>query len=332
MAWLCYVLCLVFHVEHYASFMLGARSVTTATRCRIAGDVDYLSRVQLEEVSTSLKQHHPRLAVELFADENDSPISDDVPLNSPTRIATLMRRLLSGKFDALVLNASHLPARLPDGLTIGAITGRLTPFDVLISSSDCIFDELVEGAAVIANEVRREAQLLYYRSDLKMIRAKGSIDSIIQKVKSAKVDAAILAASDVERLQKQDHVADFLNCSICIPAAGQGSLAVLVRSDDDQAKKSIRAINDAASYSEITAEWAFLDFLGVRDDAPVGVLGSVEGNKLELEGMVALPDGRERIREVVRGSVGHEADLGEKLAGEILQAGGKALLQELNLR
>ena len=306
--------------------------MTTITRCRIAGDLDYLSKVQLEEVSRTLKQHHPKLAVELVNNEDEDALAnhDHLP-NSPARIAFMMNQLIGAKFDALVLNAAHLPAKLPNGLTIGAITSRLTPYDVLISSGDCILDELPESASVIANDVRREAQLLYYRTDLKMVRSKGSIDSIIQKVKNAKVDAAVLAAGDVERLHKQDHVADFLNCSICIPAAGQGSLAVLVRSDDEQAKKSTRAINDPASYSEITAEWAFLDFLGVREDAPVGVLGSIEGNKLELEGMVALPDGRERIREVLKGSVGHEAELGEKLAEEILGAGGKALLQELNL-
>jgi hydroxymethylbilane synthase len=306
--------------------------VTTATRCRIASDLDYLSKIQLEEVSRTLKEQHPKLAVELVEDGigDTAGNTDDLP-NSPARIAFLMNQLLGGKFDALVLNAAHLPTKLPDGLAIGAITNRLTPYDVLISTNDCILDELPESATVIANDVRREAQLLYYRSDLKMVRAKGSIDSLIQKVKNGKVDAAVLAAGDVERLQKQDYVADFLNCSICIPAAGQGSLAVQVRSDDEQAKKSIRAISDRASFAEITAEWAFLDFLGIHVDAPVGVLGSIEGNKLELEGMVALPDGRERIREIVKGSVGHEVELGERLAMEILEAGGKTMLQELNL-
>jgi hydroxymethylbilane synthase len=306
--------------------------VTTITRCRIASDVDHLSKVQLEEVSQALKQHHPKLGVELFANaEEPVPAAGEQLPNSPIRIAFLMNQLLGDKFDALVLNAAYLPARLPEGLTIGAITNRLTPYDVLISSIDCILDELPENASLIANDVRREAQLLYYRPDLRMVRSKGSVDSIIQKVKSEKVDAAVLAAGDVERLHKQDYVADFLNCSICIPAAGQGALAVLVRSGDEHVKKSMWGINDPASYSEITAEWAFLDFMGAQEGAPVGVLGSLEGNVLELEGMVALPDGRERIREVVKGSVGREAELGRLLATEILEAGGRALLQELNL-
>ncbi|MDH3216686.1 MAG: hypothetical protein OEN01_10375 [Candidatus Krumholzibacteria bacterium] len=306
--------------------------MTTITRCRLASDVDHLSRLQLEEVHRKLKEQHARLSVELVSfEEGKSTASSEHEPNSPTRMALLMKQLLGGKSDALVLNAAHLPAKLPDGLTIGAITNRLTPYDVLISSTDCLLDELPENATVIANDIKREAQLLYYRPDLKMVRSRGSVDSIIQKVKNAKVDAAVLAAGDVERLEKQDQVVEFLTCSVCIPAAGQGSLAVLVRSSEEPAKKSFRSINDPASYSEITAEFAFLDFVGVREGAPVCVLGSIEGNKLELEGMVALPDGRERIREVVRGSVGHEAELGRKLAAEILDAGGKPLLQELNL-
>ena len=90
--------------------------MTTATRCRIAGDLDYLSKLQLEEVSRTLKEHHPKLAIELVEDEVGDPAgsSDDLP-NSPSRIAFLMSQLLSGKFDALVLNAAHLPTKLPDG-------------------------------------------------------------------------------------------------------------------------------------------------------------------------------------------------------------------------
>ncbi|MFQ5511863.1 MAG: hypothetical protein ACE5EO_08445 [Candidatus Krumholzibacteriia bacterium] len=302
----------------------------TITRCRIASDVDFLSKVQLEEVCGELKKQCPKLGVETIVAGEETSDNNRAP-NSPIRVARLMNDLLNETFDGLVLNATHLPARLPDGLTIGAITNRLIPYDVLISSLDCLLDELSEGASVVANDERREAQLLYYRPDLKMVRTRGSVDSVIQKVKSEKVDAAVLAAGDVERLQKQDHVVEFLTCSICIPAAGQGSLAILVRSNDEPARRAIHSINDPASYSEIVAEWAFLESLGIESRSPVGVLGSIEGRTLELEGMIALPDGRERIHALTRGTLGHEAELGEKLATEILEAGGKELLQELDL-
>ena len=302
------------------------------TRCRIASDGDQLSRLELEEVSERLRELSPKLAIEpVFADQCKAGVNGSGAPNSPSRVARLMKGLLEQEYDAVVVNAAYLPSRLPTGLTIGAITDRLTPYDVLISKDDRLLDELPEKATIVANEVRREAQLLYYRSDFKTVRSRGSVDSIIQKVKSGKIDAAVLAASDVERLHKQDHVVEFLTCSICIPAAGQGALAVLVRSDEEQAKKIIRGINHPASYGEIISEWAFLDCLGAVENAPVGVLGSIEGKSIELEGMIASTDGRERIHSVVKGSVGHEIELGQRLAQEVLDAGGREVLQEIGL-
>jgi hydroxymethylbilane synthase len=306
--------------------------VDTLTRCRIASDADHLSKLELEEVFLRLRELSPKLAIEVFfADEGKPGVNGAAPPNSPSRVARLMKRLLEQEFDAVVVNAAYLPSRLPTGLTIGAITDRLTPYDVLISTGDCLLDELPENASVVANDIRREAQLLYYRPDLKTVRSKGSVDSIIQRVKNGKIDGAVLAASDVERLRKQDYVVEFLTCSICIPAAGQGSLAVLVRSDEDQVKKIIRGINHPASYGEIIAEWAFLDSLGAGENTPVGVLGSIEGKVLELEGMIASTDGRERIHSVVKGNIGHEVELGQRLAQEVLDAGGREVLQEIGL-
>jgi hydroxymethylbilane synthase len=291
-----------------------------------------LSKLELEEVTRQLKELSVKLAIEqIFVDDGKPGVDGAGAPNSPARVARLMKGLLEGEVDALVVNAAYLPSRLSAGLTIGAITDRLTPYDVLISMNECLLDELPEHASLAAADIRREAQLLYYRSDLKIAKMKGSVDSVIQKVKSGKLDGAVLAASDVERLKKQDYVSEFLTCSICIPAAGQGSLAVLVRSDEEQVKKAIRGINHPASYSEIIAEWAFLDHIGAPEGAPVGALGSIEGKVLELEGMIASPDGTERIHSVVKGSVGHEIELGQKLAQEVLEAGGRDLLQEADL-
>ena len=158
----------------------------TITRCRIASDIDYLSKLQLGEVSSRLKEHYPKLAIEMvLPGGGKAGANATIVPNSPERVALLMKQLLDDEFDALVLNATNLPARLPTGLTIGAITERLTPYDVLVSATDCLLDELPENAAIAANDVRRQAQLLYFRPDLKMVRTKGSVDSVIQKVKVA---------------------------------------------------------------------------------------------------------------------------------------------------
>ncbi len=316
----------VFH-HVYREFTVGLK-----WECRLCGDNDLLSRIQLDEVADHLLKNYPKAAIEIIHPEEPASATDPKSTpNSPMRVALLMNRLLEGYCDALVLNASSLPVKMNEGLSIAAITNRLTPYDVLISDDERILDELPLNAKIAANEIRREAQMLYYRPDLKMVRTKGGVDALIQKVRSAKIDAVILAAADVERLHKQDCVVEFLTNSVCIPAAGQGSLAVLSRSNDEQVKKLLATVDDPASHAEIKAEWAFLEHIGLSELDPVGVLGSIEGDRLELEGVIALPDGREKICSIVRGSIGKEVELGQLLANDILEAGGAELLRELNL-
>jgi hydroxymethylbilane synthase len=306
--------------------------VVTKIQCRIGSDSDHLSRLQLQEVVDALTKHCPKMVISTVEPGDDDVLSNiKGGPNSPSRIAYLLKNLIHMQYDVLVVNAAYVPPTLPAGVSIGAITDRLTPYDVIISKDDEIFDELPKEASVLANDVRRESQLLYYRPDLILVKSRGSVDSLIQKVKNAKYDAVILSAADVERLKKQDFVAEVFTNSICVPAAGQGSLAVLIRSEDNQMEKCAATINNEASLSELRAEWSFMNALSLSESDPVGVLGSIEGKKIELEGVLALPDGTEKIRSVVHGAAGKEEELGQLLAGEILEAGGREILQELNL-
>jgi len=286
----------------------------------------------LNEVIQRLQESGSTLPFEVVIQDHDPVLKESrAGHNSLARVSTLLHGLLKQNYDALVIDASMLPPRIPSGLTLGAITERLTPCDALISADDLILDELPEGCVVIASDKRREAQMLYYRPDLSVLHAKGSVDSLMQKVSSEGVDAAIVAAADMERLNRHDAVVELLTTAVCVPAAGQGALAVLVRSDEDRYKEGVRAINDHAAYSELRAELAFLDRLGLSRDDPVGVLASIENKAIELEGAIVSPDGRERIYLTVKGVLGHEEDLGGTLADELLEAGGREILQELHL-
>jgi hydroxymethylbilane synthase len=306
--------------------------VTTKTTCRIASDVDQLSRVQLDEVIRGLEPHGSRHAIDFVtaADSEFLKASRALPASSE-RLALLLSRLVDGECDVLVLDAAVLPARLPSGLTIGALTRRITPYDALISNDDCILDELPENAMLATCSLRREAQLRYYRPDLKIVRAQGSIDSMLQKVKGGTVDCAVIAAADAERLGKQECVVELLTNSVCVPASGQGVLAVLVRSSEEQFRDAVQSINDPATHTMLRAEWAFLEHVDVDSSAPVAVLASIEGKAIELEGMVAFPDGSEKIQVMVKGVMGDEEDLGRTLATEILEAGGREVIEEFRL-
>ncbi|HXV14106.1 MAG TPA: hydroxymethylbilane synthase [Candidatus Krumholzibacteria bacterium] len=306
--------------------------MTTKTTCRIVSDVDLLSRVQLEEVVRMLEGYGSKHAIDFVTPEEPESLKllRAAP-GSPERMAVLMSVLLDRECDVLVLDASALPTKMPAGLTIGALTRRITPYDALISNDDCILDELRENATLVTSSMRREAQLRYYRPDLKIARMQGSIDAVLQKVKSAKVDCAVVAAADVERLSKQEFVAELLTNSVCVPAAGQGALAVLIRSSEDQFKDTVQSINDPATHGMLRAEWSFLEHLEVDPAAPVAVLASIEGKALELEGMVAFPDGSEKIQCMVKGTIGNEEDLGRTLAVELLESGGREVIEEFRL-
>jgi hypothetical protein len=174
---------------------------------RRVGNVDLLSRVQLEEVLRLLDVYSAKHAIDFVTQDGTDELKDSKSIfSSPERIAVLMSRLLDDECDVLVLDATCLPTRMPVGLTIGALTRRITPYDALISSDDCILDELREGAGLVTSTLRREAQLRYYRPDLKIARTQGSLDAVLQKVKSGKADCAVVAAADVERLNKQECV------------------------------------------------------------------------------------------------------------------------------
>lgn len=304
----------------------------TKTTCRIGSDTDLLSRLQLEEVLRLLDTYCDKSSVE-FITATESPHLKDsrTQPTSPARVALLLNGLLENAYDALVVDAAILPPRIPQDLKVCAITRRMTPCDALICGDEMILDELAENAVLAANGARREAQMLYYRPDLKIVHAKGSLDSLIQQVKSAKIDAAIVAASDMERLGKQEYVVELLTNAVCVPAAGQGALAVMAQTEAGQLRSYFREINDVITFNEVNAEWAFLDYLGLNGAHPVGALASTEGKVLELEGVLAYPDGREKIHFMVKGSPGQENELGRTLAEEILEAGGRDILQELHL-
>jgi hydroxymethylbilane synthase len=306
--------------------------VTTKTTCRIAGDVDQLSRVQLDEVIRGLEPHGSKHGIDFVsAADSDSLKNSRALPSSPERLALLLSRLVNGECDALVLDAVFLPARLPSGLTIGALTRRINPVEAVVANDGLILDELEDNATVATSSLRRESQLRYYRPDLKIVRTQGSVDSMLQKVKGGTVNCAVMAAADLEHLNKQEFVSELLTNQVCVPAAGQGALAVIIRSSEDQFRDVVQSINDPATHAMLRAEWSFLEHIGVDSSAPVAVLASIEGKAIELEGMVAYPDGSEKIQCMVKGSMGNEEDLGDTLAKEILEAGGYEVIQEFRL-
>ena len=233
--------------------------------------------------------------------------------------------LLSGTIDLAVHSMKDLPTEVPRGLAIAAVPQREDARDVLVSRENIPLKDLPKGAQVATGSLRRRSQILNYRSDLTMIPIRGNVDTRLQKLFDQGLDAIVLAAAGLTRLGKEDRITEYLTTDICLSAVAQGALAVETR-DDGPSVQSVAFLHHDPSFTEVTAERAFLRKLGGGCHVPVAARASIEGELLNIVGMVAEPDGRRLCRDRIAGPKEHAAALGTELAERLIRAGAGAML------
>jgi hydroxymethylbilane synthase len=237
--------------------------------------------------------------------------------------------MLRGDIDLAVHSMKDLPTELPEGLTIGAVCQREYPGDVLIAKEGKSLDKLPQGAFIGTSSLRRRAQLLSYRPDLKMVEIRGNINTRLRKLGEGGLDAIVLAYAGVTRMGWGDRVTQVLPFEICLPAVGQGSIGVEVRKDDEEILKVVSRIDHIESRCAITAERALLKKLEGGCQIPIGALGTVDGYNLILQGLVASFDGKRMVRSSIAGGLGEAEKLGQRLAAKLLEMGAGEILQEI---
>jgi hydroxymethylbilane synthase len=223
-----------------------------------------------------------------------------------------------------------LPMELPHGLLITAIPFREDPSDVFVSERYAELDALPPEATIATGSLRRKVQLLHYRNDLAIKEIRGNVDTRLAKLNSGFAEGLVVAAAALKRLNKASRISQYLNFDICLPAAGQGALGIEVREKDVTLRKELSLLNDPESYRTVTGERNCLRHLGVDCHTPVTAFGEIKANILTLKGMVASPDGKEIVRKTVQGPPEDTERLGELLATQIMQGGGKELLNHLS--
>jgi hydroxymethylbilane synthase len=254
------------------------------------------------------------------------PIADPGRLGaSPWPGGALERALADGDVQMVIQNAKDASSSVT-GITLAAVTLRFTPFDVLIAADDMILDELPEGTALSAHTALRRAQLLNYRDDFRIVDFTGSLEDRIRMLERGDVDGLIVSASGVEHLGLQDRVTEIFTTAVLIPAPGQGSAVIQVRSSEKELVKAAKHLNDADARAEFDAERAFLRALGADSRAPVGALAQSDGASLQIEGVVAERDGRRIFRDIESGASGDATAIGERLARKLLAEGGRSAL------
>ena len=235
--------------------------------------------------------------------------------------------LTAGQIDLAVHSLKDLPTTLPSGCSLAAITKREDPRDVFLSHRFGSPDELPQGARVGTSSLRRQAQLRALRPDLQLVPLRGNVDTRMRRLGSGELDAIVLSAAGLNRLQlSAPHRYPFPIEQMC-PAAGQGTLAIEIREGDAAVLDGVRVLDDAPSRAAITAERTALDKLGGGCQVPIGAYAAFAhagSGDLTLSAVVARADGSEVLRRVEIGC--EPVPLGNVVAEALIAAGADRIL------
>jgi hydroxymethylbilane synthase len=230
--------------------------------------------------------------------------------------------LLNGQIDLAVHSLKDLPTESPHRLSIAAVPMRANPFDAIVGAR---LADLAFGARVGTSSPRRAAQLRLLRSDLRIEAIRGNVDTRLRKLLDGEFDAILLAAAGLERLGLAGEIAEVFTPDRLCPAPGQGALGVQTR-DGDEAQVICGRLNHEPSNQAVRAERAVLAGLGGGCQLPVGAYALVDGDTLTLSAVVVAPDRPASMASHATGPARDAADLGRKVAADLLAQGAGGLL------
>lgn len=241
--------------------------------------------------------------------------------------------LRENRIDLAVHSLKDLPTELEPAFAIAAIPERVDPRDAFLSARHESFAALPPGARVGTSSLRRRAQLRAHRDDLQFEEFRGNVDTRIRKMVEGQVDAIILASAGLERLGLTEYRRECFAPQILCPAAGQGALAIETRADDARTMDAMLALDHAPTRYAVTAERVSLAALGGGCQVPIGVHCTPEPgtDAYSIAGVVAAPEGGQVIRVEYEHQQTEAAELGQKLADELLRQGARSILEAMAL-
>jgi hydroxymethylbilane synthase len=244
--------------------------------------------------------------------------------------------LLAGSVDIAVHSSKDLPAVLPAGLGLGAVLSREDPRDALVLphapgyalSIDDALGRLPTSPRIGTSSIRRAAQLASLMPGARFSPIRGNLDTRLRKLDAGEFDAIVLAAAGLNRLGYDTRLSTLLPPDACIPAPGQGIIAVEQRLDDAASGALLRRIDDDEASAALDAERAVVIRLGGGCQMPIGALATISGDQLTLKTIVISIDGRRAVRVDARGAATQAASIGERAAEQLLAQGAADILAE----
>lgn len=305
-----------------------------AVKCiQIGSRGSALALAQTRWVRERLERHFPGIRCEIVEIQTRGDQILDQPLSQVGGkglfIKEIEERLLDGRIDLAVHSLKDMPAGLPEGLCIGAVSEREDPRDVLISRGGMPLRELRQGARIGTSSLRRKAQLLQHRPDLEVVSLRGNINTRLRKLEESDLDGIVLAAAGLCRMGWEGRIAEYFDPGEWVPAVGQGALAVEVRSGDEEVAALVRALDHRDTRDAVTAERAFLARVGGSCRVPIGAYAWCEGERLTLTAWIGDPLGKRIFRDLRQGARSEGPRLGGEAAEAVLAMGGDAVLADL---
>jgi hydroxymethylbilane synthase len=225
--------------------------------------------------------------------------------------------LLEGAIDLAVHSYKDMPTRLPEGLIVAACLPRADPRDALISHKAGSIADLPARAVLGTASLRRAAQALALRPDLRVVPLRGAVGTRLRKLAEGEVDATFLAMAGLGRLGVTDAPLTPLDPSVMLPAVAQGAIAIEARADDGPMLDLLARIGDVATSSCTLAERSFLEVLDGSCRTPIAAYATLDGDRLWLRGLVAATDGSRVARVERRGAAAAAAELGRDAGREL---------------
>lgn len=296
---------------------------------RIATRKSALALWQAEYVKARLEQAHPGLKVSLVPMVSRGDKLLDAPLakigGKGLFVKELETALLESEADIAVHSMKDVPMDFPAGLGLFCICEREDPRDAFVSNTYDSLDALPAGSVVGTSSLRRQAQLLARRPDLKIHFLRGNVNTRLAKLDAGEYDAIILAAAGLIRLGFEARIRASISVDDSLPAGGQGAVGIECRTADAEIHALLAPLHHAETAARVTAERALNKRLNGGCQVPIACYALREGEQLWLRGLVGQPDGGLLLRAEGRGSDAEA--LGVQVAEQLLAQGAEAILK-----
>lgn len=302
-------------------------------KIRLATRRSPLAMAQAEQVKAELENHHSHLDVEILPmlTEGDRILDHPLATVGGKGLFTKELELALRRFEAdiAVHSMKDMPAQIPKGLMVPVILKREDPRDVFISLKYKHINDMPEGAIIGTSSLRRQCQLLEKYPQLKITSLRGNVQTRLEKLNSGEVDAIVLAAAGLKRLNQEACITHYFEVDEILPAVGQGALAIECRVEDKDVQHLLQGVNCETSHACVSAERAVNEALDGGCQVPIAMHAVRYGPTISLHALVGDPSGRVMLRSALSGNMTDPHTLGHLVAEDLIAQGANEILQRV---